>query len=62
MYKLVIWAKYSQSSKMADRKVPGAFEYESSSHAELRALRWLIYCPEDIVMLVGPGDVKEAVR
>jgi hypothetical protein len=57
MYRLVILAIHHPKARKPDHEVKGHFEYDSSSQAELRALRWLMYCPDDIVMLLTPEDV-----
>lgn len=52
MYELVILAIHDPRAKMADKIVPGHFSYSLASRAEDRAVRYLSYCPNDIVMLV----------
>lgn len=53
MYQVVILEIFDPRAKMQDRQ-QYTFEYDNSSHAELRALRWLLGRPNDIVMLVEP--------
>lgn len=50
MHKLVIWTKHDPLAGIPDREAAGAFEFEKFEQAELRALLWLLYCPNDIVM------------
>lgn len=57
MHKLVILEVFDPWSKMPDRESKNVFEFERQSRAELRALLWLLYRPNDIVMLV---DISEA--
>lgn len=52
MLKLVILCVFDPKAKMADKEYLVPDEYETSSQAELRALRWMMYRPYDIVMLV----------
>lgn len=50
MFKLIILCVFEPKAQMADsEQILG--EFDTSSHAELRALRWLTYRPNDIVML-----------
>jgi hypothetical protein len=51
MYKLIIWCKYDSWAKMKPDEVELDQEY-NEAQAELRALRWLLYRPNDLVMLV----------
>lgn len=52
MHKLVILCVFDPYARMADREYVVPEDYDTSSQAELRALRWLMYRPNDIVMLV----------
>lgn len=52
MFKLVILCVFDPLTKMPDKEYVVPEEYEHSGHAELRALRWLMYRPKDIVMLL----------
>lgn len=54
MYEIHILEIFDPFAKMPDR-AQYKFEYETSSQAELRALRWLMGRPKDIVMLVEPA-------
>ncbi len=54
MYELVIFAQFDPKSKMAAKEVAGDFAYRTLLKAEERAVKYLTYCPNDIVMLVGP--------
>jgi hypothetical protein len=54
MYEIHILEIFEPLAKMPDR-ARYKFEFETSSHAELRALRWLMGRPNDIVMLVEPA-------
>lgn len=56
MYHLVILCVFDPFAKMNDREVQLDTEYEYSSQAELRALRWLEYRPNDIIMLEFIAD------
>lgn len=58
MFKLVVLAVHDFKSGMLDKEARGNFDFETSNQAELRALLWLMYCPNDIVMLV---EVEEGV-
>lgn len=51
MHKLVILCVFDPKSKMPDKEYAVPEDYENSGQAELRALRWLMYRPYDIVML-----------
>lgn len=51
MYNLNILAIHDPASGLEDKEILDPTDYETSSQAELRALRWLTYCPNDIVML-----------
>jgi hypothetical protein len=52
MHKLVILCVFDPKARMPDREEVLRDEFETSGQAELRALRWLMYRPYDIVMLV----------
>lgn len=52
MFKLVILCVFEPLAKMPDKEFVLPDEYEDSPHAELRAMRWLMNRPNDIVMLV----------
>lgn len=52
MHTLVIYAVRAPEFKVPDKEVDAYFEYETADQAELRALLWLLYCPNDIVMYV----------
>jgi hypothetical protein len=58
MYKLVVLCVFDPLSKMRDREEVIRDEFETESQVELRALRWMMYRPHDICMLVG---VEQAV-
>lgn len=49
-YKLIIICIYEPMAKMKETEVELDEEY-TQNQAELRALRWLTYRPNDIVML-----------
>ena len=51
MYKLVILCRFERLSKMPDKEQT-LEEFPTQGHAELRALRWLMYRPYDIVMIM----------
>lgn len=53
MHKLAILAVHDAKAGLPDREVQGAFEFDTVEQAELRALLWLLYCPNDIVMLIN---------
>lgn len=50
MHKLVIYTVRAEKLGIPDKEVQGEFEFETVEQAELRALLWLLYCPNDIVM------------
>jgi hypothetical protein len=50
MFKLIIFCVYDPWARMKNTEVELDQEY-NQGQAELRALRWLIYRPNDIVML-----------
>lgn len=52
MYNLIMVAKHDRLTGWEDKVILDTTDYPTSSQAELRALRWLSYCPNDIVMLV----------
>lgn len=52
MYKLIILCRYAALTGWSDKEFVLDTEFDTTSQAELRALRWLIYRPDDIVMLV----------
>lgn len=52
MFKLVILNRYDPLSKMPDKEFELDTDFATSSAAELRALRWLLYRPNDYVMLI----------
>jgi hypothetical protein len=58
MFKLIINCKFDPFAKMDDREEELKGEFDTSSQAELRGLRWLMYRPNDIVMLV---EIKQSV-
>ena len=47
-------AIHIKMSGLPDKVIEDSVEYETESQAELRALRWLLYCPDDIVMIYEP--------
>lgn len=51
MHKLVVLCKHEPLSRMPDKEFVLPEEFDTSSQAELRALRWLLYRPHDILML-----------
>ena len=51
MFKLIILCKYDLLANMKTDVVELDQEY-NEAQAELRALRWLLYRPNDLVMLV----------
>lgn len=51
MFKLVVLCKYDPKANMPDKEFEIPTEFEDSPAAELRAMRWLLYRPNDIVML-----------
>jgi hypothetical protein len=53
MFQLIIFCVFDRMSQMDDKEFVLPTEYETSAHAELRALRWMMYRPNDIVMLVS---------
>lgn len=52
MFKVVILNVYDPKAKMPDTEMILRDDFETSSQAELRGLRWLISRPNDIVMLL----------
>jgi hypothetical protein len=60
MYKITVLCIFDPLSKMDDSEMALPTEYETSSKAELRALRWLLYRPNDIVMLVFIPEAQAA--
>lgn len=52
MAKLEIYETRQPKLGVPHKKFEKALEFDTSSQAELRALLWLTYCPDDIVMLV----------
>ena len=50
MFKLIIFCVYDPKAQMKPSEVELDQEY-NQGQAELRALRWLTYRPNDIVML-----------
>ena len=52
MYKLVVLCRYDPLTKAPDQEQALNHEFETSALAELRALLWLHYRPNDLVMLV----------
>lgn len=50
MFKLIIFCVYDPFSKMKPTEVELDEEY-TEDQAALRALRWLLYRPNDIVMM-----------
>jgi hypothetical protein len=52
MFKLVILVISDPKTKTPPREYVIPEDYEETSQVELRALRWLMYCPNDICMLV----------
>lgn len=51
MFKLVILCIFDPWAKMPDKPYEMETEFENQGQAELRAFRWLLYRPNDIVML-----------
>lgn len=51
MYKLTILCRYEKLANMPDKEFEIPTDFDTSSQAELRAMRWLTYRPNDIVML-----------
>jgi predicted anti-sigma-YlaC factor YlaD len=51
MWRIVILCIHDPKAEMPDKEFIIDHEYEYSSQAELRGLRWLLYRPNDIVML-----------
>lgn len=51
MHRLTVLAIHDPKSGMPDKEFADLTEYDNQGQAELRALRWLMYCPNDIVML-----------
>ena len=54
MFKLIVLAIHDKKSGMRDKVFELNLEAETQEDAELRALLWLNYCPNDIVMLLDP--------
>ena len=52
MFHLFILCIFDRMAQMPDKEFVLPTEYEYANQAELRALRWLLYRPNDIVMLV----------
>lgn len=52
MHKLVILCVFDPKARMLSKEYVVPEEYDHSGQAELRALRWLMYRPYDLVMLV----------
>lgn len=52
MYELHIYVEFDPLAKIPPREQSLPYEFETSDQAELRALLYLSYCPNDIVMLV----------
>lgn len=57
MLSLTILCVYDPKSEMPDKEFELPTEFETSSQAELRALRWLTYRPNDIIMLVPSSEI-----
>lgn len=51
MFKLIILCKYHDLTGWSDQEFALPTEFDTSSQAELRALRWMLYRPDDIIML-----------
>lgn len=51
MFKLVILAIHDPLANMEDKVFEIDTDFADSSGAELRAMRWLLYRPNDIIML-----------
>lgn len=52
MFKLVVLCVYEPIAKLPDKAFEAVNAFSTSEQAEKRALRWLAYRPNDIVMLV----------
>lgn len=52
MHKLIIYCSYEPMAQMKPSEVELDEDY-TESQAELRALRWLMYRPDDLVMLIS---------
>lgn len=57
MFKLTILCIFDPMAQMEDAEMALPTEFETESQAKLRALRWLMYRPNDIVMLVETADL-----
>lgn len=53
MFKLTILCRYDPMSELSDLEIELPMEYENEDKATLRAMRWLIYRPNDIIALVS---------
>lgn len=52
MYALTILCKYDKLTGWTPKEFHLPTEFDTSAQAELRALRWLMYRPNDVVMLL----------
>lgn len=57
MFALTMVAIHTPLAEMPDAVIYDRTEYDNESQAELRALRWLSYAPDDIVMLHDDSEV-----
>lgn len=53
MYKLTVLCIFDKLTGWTPKEFALPTEFDNSSQAELRAMRWLMYRPNDIVMLVS---------
>lgn len=64
MYELYIYVVPDPLAQLPPFEKKAQYEFETSEQAELRALLYLSYCPNDIVMLVEfeTGECKHCDR
>lgn len=58
MFKLVILCVFEPLAKMPERISELSDEFNSIDQAALRAYRWMMYRPNDIIMIVPEGDLR----